>query len=178
MAQKKIKKFFVGICGLYFLLSLKKDSRKKSSIVYFLFPATGVFKFTDCNTYILCKIDFPMVKSQFLSEGSNRLMEAYNKWILTFWVTMRKRRALNWGMVGVTPGILAGSEWGESSTVLGFTIFSTSINQASRNSPVPSGRSVCSSPSDTGTFPPIDRAQLNVLNKQQNLLINIEIITI
>lgn len=84
---------------------------------------------------------------------------------LTFWVTMRNLRALNWGVVGVTPGILAGSECGESSTVLGFTIFSTSINQASRNSPVPSGRSVCSSPSDTGTFPPIDRAQLNVLNK-------------
>lgn len=78
-------------------------------------------------------------------------------------MTIRNRRALNCGIVGVTPGILIGNECGESSTVLGFTIFSTSISHASRNSPVPSGRSVCSRPSDTGTFPPIDRAQLNVL---------------
>lgn len=83
--------------------------------------------------------------------------------MLTFWVTIRNRRALNCGNVGVTPGILIGSECGESNTVLGFTIFSTSISHASRNSPVPSGRSVCSRPSETGTFPPIERAQLNVL---------------
>lgn len=82
-------------------------------------------------------------------------------------MTIRNRRALNCGIVGVTPGILMGSEWGESNTVLGFTIFSTSISHASRNSPVPSGRSVCSRPSDTGTFPPIDRAQLNVLGKNR-----------
>lgn len=31
-------------------------------------------------------------------------------WILTFCVTMRNRRALNCGIVGVTPGILAGRE--------------------------------------------------------------------
>lgn len=83
--------------------------------------------------------------------------------LLTFWVTIRNRRALNCGNVGVTPGIFIGSECGESNTVLGFTIFSTSISHASRNSPVPSGRSVCSRPSETGTFPPIERAQLNVL---------------
>lgn len=85
--------------------------------------------------------------------------------IHTFWVTMRKRKALNWGVLTVAPGTLAGRECGESSTVLGFTIFSTNINQASKNSPVPSGSSRCSRPSDTGTFPPMDRAQLNVLIK-------------
>ncbi len=81
----------------------------------------------------------------------------------TFWVTMRKRNALNCGVLSVAPGTLAGRECGESRTVLGFTIFSTSINQASRNSPVPSGSSGCSKPSDTDALPPMDRAQLNVL---------------
>ncbi len=70
---------------------------------------------------------------------------------------------LNCGVLSVAPGTLAGRECGESRTVLGFTIFSTSINQASRNSPVPSGSSGCSKPSDTDALPPMDRAQLNVL---------------
>ena len=88
-------------------------------------------------------------------------------WILTFWVTTRKRRALNCGKFWTLPGNLAGSECGDSSTVVGFTIFSTSISQASRNSPVPSGKSECSNPSATGTLPPIERAQLKVLNSSK-----------
>lgn len=84
---------------------------------------------------------------------------------------MRKRNALNCGVLRVAPGTLAGRECGESRTVLGFTIFSTSINQASRNSPVPSGSSECSKPSDMGTLPPMDRAQLNVLVKNNAFLL-------
>lgn len=98
--------------------------------------------------------------------------------IPTFWVTMRKRKALNCGALTVAPGTLAGRECGESRTVLGFTIFSTSINQASRNSPVPSGSSECSKPSDTGTLPPMDRAQLNVLMNMKHFHLLIVIIII
>lgn len=157
---------------MYFnIVMFTMSPNESTSAVVFVFINYGIWKVAEdmevypLENHALCITDFPWWKHKLTSFIWRQQQTHGNHWILTFWVTMRNRRALNWGMVGVTPGILAGSEWGESSTVLGFTIFSTSINQASRNSPVPSGRSVCSSPSDTGTFPPIDRAQLNVLKK-------------
>ena len=57
--------------------------------------------------------------------------------IHTLWFEMRYIK----GLKGTNPIWLDldGSVCGESSTFLVFTIFSTNISQASRNSPVPSG---------------------------------------
>lgn len=60
-------------------------------------------------------------------------------------------------------GILYGSMCEVSRIAFGLTIFSSNSNQASRNSPVPSGRSGWFRPSSTGNLPPPLRAHLNVL---------------
>jgi hypothetical protein len=60
---------------------------------------------------------------------------------------------------GILPAGFAANVCGVSNMVFTFTIFSKSINQESRNSPDPSGKSVLSSPSAGGTRPPHDSAQ-------------------
>ena len=53
--------------------------------------------------------------------------------------------------------------YGESRSVLGFTIFSKIMSQPSKNSPVQSGKFGCSNPSDSGNCPPPDNTQWKAL---------------
>lgn len=55
---------------------------------------------------------------------------------VTLWIWIRYKTGLKLGLPGWFS--FGGKVWGDSKTFLGFTIFSSNINHASKNSPVPS----------------------------------------